>query len=319
MRVLVVVLNYRTPKLVVRCLESLKHEVEQMGSMHVVVTDNDSGDGSVEIIGSAIETNQWDWCALMPLPRNGGYSYGNNAGMRPYLDAEDAPDYVMLVNPDAYVHEGAISTLLEFMESRPDVGIASARVEDEDGKQAHSAFRFPSAASELLLGFGLSALTKLLSERQLLYDLGDEAVPVDWVTGAAMMIRKTVLDEIGLLDDGYFLYFEEVDFCFRAQQAGWPAYYVPESVVTHLQGQATGMTDDPKVPRRYPDYWFDSRRRFFVKNRGKVQAMLADLAFLGGYATFRIRSVIQRKRNEDPPHLWSDFLRNSTFVKGFEI
>jgi GT2 family glycosyltransferase len=142
---------------------------------------------------------------------------------------------------------------------------------------------------------------------------------VDWVTGAAMMIRKTVLDEIGLLDDGYFLYFEEVDFCFRAQQAGWRAYYVPDSVVTHLQGQATGMIDDPKVPRRYPDYWFDSRRRFFVKNRGKVQAMLADLAFLGGYATFRIRSVIQRKRNEDPPHLWSDFLRNSTFVKGFEI
>ena len=319
MKVLVVVLNYRTPKLAVGCLESLKHEVEQIGSMHVVVMDNDSGDGSVEIIGSAIEANGWDWCTLMPLSRNGGYSAGNNAGIRPYLHAEEPPDYVMLVNPDAYVHEGAISTLLAFMESRTDVGIAGARVEDGNGEQAHSAFRFPSAASELVEGFKLGLLTKLLSQRQLLYDLGDETMQVDWVTGAAMMIRKEVLAEVGLLDDGYFLYFDEVDFCFRAGRAGWPAYYVPNSVVTHLQAQATGITDDRKDKRQYPDYWFDSRRRFFVKNRGKAQAVLADAAFLFGYTTFRVRSVIQRKGNEEPPHFWRDFLRNSTFVKGFEI
>ena len=319
MKVLVVVLNYRTPQLVVRCLESLKHEVEQIGSMHVVVTDNDSGDDSVAVIGGAIEANQWDWCTLMPLPNNGGYSSGNNAGIRPYLQSEDAPSYVMLVNPDAYVHDGAISTLLDFMENRPDIGIAGARVEDGDGKQSHSAFRFPSPTSELVEGFKLGVLTKLLNERQVVWDLSDEAIEVDWVTGAAMMIRKEVLEEIGLLDDGYFLYFDEVDFCFRARHAGWPAYYVPDSVVTHLAAQATGITDDRQEQRRYPDYWFHSRRRFFVKNRGKLQAMLADVAFLGGYTTFRVRSVIQRKPDEEPPHFWWDFLRNSTFVKGFEI
>ncbi len=319
MKVLVVVLNYRTPRLVVRCLESLEHEVEQIGAMQVVVTDNDSGDDSVEIIGCAIEANRWDWCTLMPLPHNGGYSSGNNAGIRPYLDSENAPDYVMLVNPDAYVHEGAINTLLEFMESRPHVGIAGARVEDGDGKQAHSAFRFPSVASELVNGFKLGMLTKLLNERQLLYDLGDEAMQVDWVTGAAMMIRKRVLDEIGLLDDGYFLYFDEVDFCFRARQAGWPAYYVPDSCVTHLQAQATGITDQREGPPRHPDYWFESRRRFFVKNRGKVHALLADLAFLSGYTTFRVRRVIQRKPDDDPPWFWFDFVRNSTLLKGFDV
>ena len=319
MKLLVVVLNYRTPRLAVGCLESLKHEVEQIGSMHVVVTDNDSGDGSVEIIGSAIEANGWDWCTLMPLSRNGGYSAGNNAGLRPYLHAEDSPDYVMLLNPDAYVHEGAVSTLLAFMDSRTDVGIAGTRVEDGNGTQAHSAFRFPSAASELVGGFKLGLLTKLLSERQLLYELGDETMQVDWVTGAAMMIRKEVLSEVGLLDDGYFLYFDEVDFCFRARQAGWPAYYVPDSVVTHLQAQATGITHDREDKRQYPDYWFDSRRRFFVKNRGKAQAVLADAAFLFGYTTFRVRRVIQRKGNDGPPHFWRDFLRNSTFVKGFEV
>lgn len=319
MKVLVVILNYRTPELAVRCLASLEPEVAQIGAMRVVVTDNDSRDDSVAVIGNAIDEHRWEWCTLMPLPRNGGYSYGNNAGIRPYLDSEDAPDYVMLLNPDAYVHEGAISTLLAFMESRTDVGIAGARVDDDDGRQAQSAFRFPTATTELVEGFRLGVLTKLLSERQFLYDLGNEAMRVDWVTGAAMMIRRKVLDEVGLLDEGYFLYFDEVDFCFRARQAGWPAYYVPDSVVTHLQAQATGFTDDRKDQRRYPAYWFDSRRRFFLKNRGKTQAMLADLAFFSGYTTYRVRRVMQRKWDKEPPHFWWDFLRNSTFVKGFEI
>ena len=287
--------------------------------MHVVVTDNDSGDGSVEIIRSAIEANGWDWCTLIPLGSNGGYGAGNNAAIQPYLDAEESPDYVMLLNPDACIHRNAITTLLTFMENRPDVGIAGTRVEGADGKQAQSAFRFPSAASELVEGFKLGLLTTLLRDRQLLYELGDEIMEVDWVTGAAMMIRKEVMADIGLFDDEYFLYFEEVDFCFRANRAGWPVYYVPNSVVTHLQAQATGITDDRKDKRRYPSYWFDSRRRFFVRNRGKGQAVLADLAFLVGYTTFRARAVIQRKGRDEPPHFWRDFVRNSTFVKGFDV
>jgi len=319
MKVLVVLVNYRTPRLAVDALGSLHHEVEQIGDMQVIVADNDSGDGSVEIIRGAIEANGWDWCSLIPLTYNGGYGAGNNAAIRPYLEADNPPDYVMLLNPDACVHPGAISTLLAFMESRPDVGIAGTRVEGADGKQAHSAFRFPSATSELVEGFKLGLLTKLLRDRQLLYELGDEIMQVDWVTGAAMMIRKEVLSDVGLFDDGYFLYFEEVDLCFRASRAGWSVYYVPDSVVTHLQAQATGITDARPDKRRYPSYWFDSRRRFFLKNRGKLPAVLADLAFLVGYSTFRARSVIQRKDHQEPPYFWRDFVRNSTFVKGFEV
>ena len=319
MRVLVVVLNYRTPHLVIDCLGSLEHEVEQIGDMHVVVTDNHSGDGSVEIIGRAIEENGWTWSTLMPLGYNGGYSVGNNAGIRPYLYGEDAPDYVILLNPDAYVHRGAISTLVAFMESRMDVGIAGARVEDDAGRQAHSAFRFPSAISELLEGFKLGLLERFLRERRLLYELGDETMQVDWVSGAAMMIRKEALLELGLLDEGYFLYFDEVDFCFRADRAGWLTYYVPDAVVTHRQAQATGITHNRRDKQRYPDYWFDSRRRFFVKNRGKARALLADLAFLFGYTTFLVRAVLQGKEDEEPPHFFRDFLRNSTLMKGFEV
>ena len=319
MKVLVVILNYRTPGLAVQCIQSLESEVARVGSMRVVVTDNNSGDDSVEVIGGAIGDNGWDWCTLIPLSVNGGYSFGNNAGIRPYLESDDSPEYVMLLNPDAYIRENAVVNLLAFMERNPNVGIAGARVEDGSGNPASSAFHFPSASTELLEGFKLGMLSKLLHQRQLVYPVSDEPMPVDWVTGAAMMIRRQVLEDVGLLDEEYFLYFDEVDFCFRARQAGWPAYYVPDSLVVHLQAQATGITDSRQEKVRFPDYWFESRRRFYVKNRGKTHAMVADLAFLLGFSTYRIRRVVQRKPDDDPPHFWWDFMRHSVLIRGFEV
>lgn len=318
MKVLVVILNYRTPELAVRCLESLEPEVLQIGAMRVVVTDNDSGDDSVTVIGKAIDEHGWDWCQLIPLPKNGGYCFGNNAGIRPYLFGEDAPEYVMLVNPDTYVREGAITKLMSFMDARSEVGIAGSRLEDPDGTPQNGAFRFPTPLREMLDGFRLGVLYKAMRQGDVRYELGKEPMQVDWVVGAAMMIRKEVFDDIGLLDEGYFLYFDEVDFCLRARRAGWITYYVPDSVVVHLVGQATGISDTRKKPPRYPKYWFDSRRRFFLKNHGRLRTVAADVGFLGGYSAYRVRRVIQRKPDNDPPWFWIDFLRNSTLVKGFD-
>src|SRR6185312_15227837 len=98
----------------------------------------------------------------------------------------------------------------------------------------------------------------------------------DWVSGACMIVRREVFDSIGLLDDGYFMYFEEVDFCHRAQRAGWLCGYVPEARVVHLVGQSTGKTDPDKTRRRMPDYWFRSRRRYFLHHQGRVVTILAD-------------------------------------------
>lgn len=319
MKVLVVVLNYRTPELVVQCLESLVPEVANNDAMRVVVTDNDSGDGSVSVIRDAIDANEWTWCTLMPLPHNGGYSYGNNAGIRPFLEGDDLPEYVMLVNPDAYVRKGGVGTLVDFLDAHPDAGIAGSRVEDGNGRQTNSAFRFPSPRTELILGLNIDVINRLFDDYQLFYHLGEEPMKVDWVTGAAMMIRRAVFEDVGLLDDGYFLYFDEVDFCLRARRAGWDAYYVPDSVAVHLQAQSTGITNKRAEQRRYPPYWFESRRRFFIKNHGKARAALADLAFIGGHSAHHIKRIIQMKPNHDPPYFWWDFVRNSTLVKGFGI
>lgn len=319
MKALVVVLNYRTPRLVVRCLESLANEVERLDSMHVVVTDNDSGDDSVPVIRGAIERHGWDWCTFLPLPRNGGYSYGNNAGIRPFLEADDAPEYVMLLNPDAYVRPGAVRALADFLDARPDVGIAGARVEDGEGHQTNSAFRFPSPRTELILGLNIGVITKAFDRHQMFYELGNQPMQVDWVTGAAMMIRREVFEQIGFLDDDYFLYFEEVDFCLRARHAGWLAYYVPDSVVVHSQAQSTGITNQRMEQRRYPEYWFESRRRYFIKNHGKLRATLADVAFIAGYSTFHAKRILQLRPNREPPSFWWDFIRFSTLAKGFKL
>jgi GT2 family glycosyltransferase len=128
MRLLIVIVNYRTPALAVDCLRSLEPEVKSIPGCQVCVVDGASGDGSAELIGKSIGDNDWQgWCVLRPLSLNGGFAFGNNAGIQPYLSGDDKPDLVLLLNPDTIVRPGAIQTLLQYMLDHPDVGIAGSR------------------------------------------------------------------------------------------------------------------------------------------------------------------------------------------------
>lgn len=316
---LVVVLNYRTAALTIDCLRSLVDEIGAIPGSRVVVTDNASGDGSVEKIASAISTNHWhEWVEVMPLERNGGFAFGNNAAIRPVLASAACP-YVLLLNPDTVVRSGALQALLTFMHDHPDVGIAGSRLEDLDGTPQHSAFRFPNVISELDFGLRLGLVSKLLSRWVGILPIADSPHQTQWVAGASMMIRREVFDAIGLLDEHYFMYFEEVDFCLRAHRAGWPCWYVPQSHVVHFVGQSSGVTDSKRPAKRLPTYWFDSRRRYFLKNHGWLFTALADTAWLSGFTLWRWRRVIQRKPDTDHPKIWSDFLLNSVFVRGGQL
>jgi GT2 family glycosyltransferase len=132
-----------------------------------------------------------------------------------------------------------------------------------------------------------------------------------------MIVRREVFEAVGLFDDAYFMYFEEVDFCLRAGRAGWPCWYVPASRVVHLVGQASGVTDKAQSRKRRPAYWFESRRRYFVRNHGRVYAAVADAAWATGYALWRVRRAVQRKPDNDPAALLRDFIRHSVFLRGF--
>ena len=314
--VLVVIVNYRTPILTIDCLRSLVTEVQSLPGTRVAVVDNDSGDGSVEQIGTSIETEGWgDWASLIPSCRNGGYAFGNNIAIRPALESSNPPPYFLLLNPDTQVYPGAIKALVDFMEKHSEVGIAGSSFEEADGTPWPIAFRFPSVLSELDLGLRLGVVTKLLSNFVVARTMTDEEAQVDWLPGASMLIRRQVFETVGLMDEGYFLYYEETDFCLQARRAGWPCWYVPQSRVMHIAGQSTGVTDRKLPPKRLPQYMFDSRRRYFVKNHGLLYAALADAVWISSFGLWRIRRLIQRKPDADPPKLFGDILRNSVFLK----
>jgi N-acetylglucosaminyl-diphospho-decaprenol L-rhamnosyltransferase len=321
MRLLIVIVNYRTADLVVDCLRSLAPEIANLaGGARVVVTDNCSGDDSLQRVGGAIETNGWSaWASLVPLLRNGGFAYGNNEAIRPALASNDPPQHVLLLNPDTVIRPGAVATLLEFMDQHKDVGIAGSRLEDPDGTPQVSAFRFHGLVSEFENGIRLGLVTRVLAKFVVGQPVRQDACRTDWVAGASMIIRAEVFRDAGLLDEKYFMYFEEVDFCRAARRKGWPCWYVPASRVVHLVGSATQLSDGRKHRRRRPTWWFDARRRYFVKNHGALYAALADLMFVCGYSLWRLRRAIQRKDDTDPPKLLSDTIRNSVVVRGAAI
>jgi N-acetylglucosaminyl-diphospho-decaprenol L-rhamnosyltransferase len=315
--VLVVIVNYRIADLVIDCLRSLETEVGAVPGARVVVTDNASGDDSVARLVEAVRENGWEgWAAIQPLERNGGFAYGNNEGIRPALQAADRPRYVLLLNPDTVVRPGALKTLVDFLESRPDVGLAGSRLEHPDATPQRSAFRFPSVLGELERGMRLGLVTRLLARWVIAPPIPQQSGSADWVSGACLIVRREVFEMIGLLDEGYFMYYEEVDFCLRARRAGWPCWYLPGARVVHLVGQSASRGASPTRRPRQPDYWFHSRRRYFLAHLGPFRTLLADLAWSLGFLSFRVRQVIQCKPDADPPGLLRDFIRHNFLTAG---
>lgn len=313
---LVVIVNYRTAKLTIECLQSLVGEIKTLFNVKVVVVDNNSGDGSVEQIQTAINSYKWqDWASLIASEHNGGYAYGNNLAIRHALLSANKPDYILLLNPDTIVRPNALKILVDFMNDHPQVGIAGSRLEDPDETPQHSAFRFHTIWSELDSGLRLGIISKLLQKKIIAPPVSNEACQTDWVAGASMIIRQEVFEAIGLLDEEYFMYYEEVDFCLQANRSGWSCWYVPESRVVHLVGQSSGVTVTKVRPKRRPQYWFDSRKRFFLKNYGFLYAVLADGLWLTGFVLWKLRQNLQRKTDNDPPYLLQDFFSNSIFFK----
>jgi len=320
MKLLIVILNYQTPDLTVACLNALEKQVRSLSDTHVQVIDNDSQDESTRKIQSAIKFNEWSpWVSFRQLDDNKGFASGNNAVLQEALQSENPPDYFLILNPDTLVKPGALSALAQFMDQNPSVGIAGSRLENSDGSPQHSACRFHTILSELDSGLRLGFVTRLLSQWVVAPHPPQIPTRTDWVMGACMMIRRTVLEEIGLFDEKYFLYFEEVDLCLRAERAGWSSWYVPQSRVFHFGGKVSDTAQTDSHLKHRPTSWFHSRQRYFLKNHGLFYAMGADAAWLVGFILWRVRRIIQRKPDQDPPKLLSNFLRFSIFVKRADI
>ncbi len=317
---LIVTVNYCTPHHMIECIESVIRERETLPSLRMVIVDNHSGDDSVEIIGAYLAGHRLEsWVTLVAAPRNGGYAYGNNLAIRSAFDAGFTPQYIWFLNPDTRIRPGAGRVLIDFLECHEKAGMVGSRLEDEDGSAQISTFRFPSPASEFASAMQLGLLDRILHRYLVPMPLSDKPVQADWLAGASLMMRARLIDDIGWMDEAYFLYFEEVDYCVAGRRNGWEIWYVPESRVYHAVGAATGISDHRKKAPRRPAYWFESRRRFFIKNFGRLRALFSDLALISGYSLWRMRRWIQRKPDIDPPHFLRDLVFNSVLIKGFSI
>jgi N-acetylglucosaminyl-diphospho-decaprenol L-rhamnosyltransferase len=306
--VLVVIVNYRSAELTLRALASLAREREQPElALSAVVVENASGDAAQ--LARGIEARFGDFARLVVSPVNGGFGAGNNLGLEAAHAAGARPRYVHFLNPDTEIKPGAVLALVRFLEGHPRAGVASGSFEHQDGTPWPIAFRFPSPAGELEAGCRLGVVSRLLRARAVPRTMGLAPEQIDWCSGASMMLRREVLETVGGFDAAFFLYFEEVDLCLRIKAAGWECWYVPESRVMHVRGQSTGVTVLEQAPRRLPPYWFESRRRYFVKHHGSAYAALADAAFLIGNGIGALKDTL--KRVPRTPFLLRDLARQS--------
>ncbi len=245
----IVILNYRTPDLVTQCLESLVMEREGVRFV-VIVVDNNSGDGSVDRIEEDIRSNQWEkWVSVIRSDSNRGFAGGNNLGL---ALVKDSP-YVLLLNSDTIVHSGCLARCLSVLKSRSDIGALSCRLLNSDGSIQNAARKFPDPIRTTLCATGLPyRLPKWFGwaiTQDPDWDRATECRPVDWLGGAFLMVPQAVLQEIGYLDEDFFFYGEDVEFCHRVHRAGYLCWYEATVSTIHLGAGSSDVTRLPPAQR----------------------------------------------------------------------
>lgn len=304
-RLLTVLLNWRSAEMTLRAAEAALTALQGIQGALVIV-DNDSQDGSFEILRDAVRDRGWglgpQQVRVLQAGQNGGFGAGNNHGIRAGMPDGLPPDYVYILNSDAFPAPDAIHALLDHLVTHPATGFAGSFIHGTDGTPHRTAFRFPSIASEFEGQARFGPVSRLLDHAIVAQEIPKATTRVDWLAGASVMMRWSVLELIGLFDETFFLYFEETDLCRRAARAGWPTDYVVESRVAHIGSASTGM----KTWERIPGFWLDSRLHYFVKTQGPAYAAAATLSHLAGGLLWRARLLVQAKDRGDPPHYLRD-------------
>jgi GT2 family glycosyltransferase len=213
------------------CLQSLRDCPYGGGEMLVHVVDNASADGASEMVRAEFpEVN------LHALDWNAGFCHGNNVALQ-----EVHSQYVLVLNPDTEVYPGSLDHMVELMSADPEIGMASCRLEQRDGTLDHAAKRsFPTPLDALYHFVGLGERFGGRFAQYRAPDVGErELGEVDAVNGAYMLVRKTAIDQVGLFDEGYWLYMEDLDWCYRFKQAGWKVVYDGRVSTLHVKGGTT--------------------------------------------------------------------------------
>lgn len=262
----VILVSYNTKELLNQCLNSLRTNLKS-SRPEIIVVDNCSQDGSVEMVSS-----NFPWVRLIRNESNMGFARATNQGIR-----ASHGKYVLLLNPDALIIEDAIGEMLRWMENHQDIGICGPQLVNEDGTIQRSIFSFPSLLSVTMVHvcFFLAPINRLLRIEEFKDHTSSRVV--ECVSGACFMIRRDVMNSIGLLDERFFLYAEEMDFCLRTKLDGWKVYYLAKAKVIHYGGKSCGSN---------PAFGFIEFHRaqqlYYAKYFGRLkQTMLKIILFSG--------------------------------------
>lgn len=270
----------------------------------IAIVDNDSRDGSFEALQAGVAARGWGRVRVLQSGHNGGFGAGNNFGIRAGLSDGTTPDYVYILNSDAFPAGDAIRHLHDYLEARPHVDFAGSYTHGPEGDAHQTCFRFPSIASEFENAARTGPISQLLRKFIVALPVPETSGRVDWLAGASVMMRRATLDRIGLFDETFFLYFEETDLCRRLARAGGEVHFVRESAVTHIGSVSTGM----KTWQRVPDYWFRSRWHYFRKNHGMAYAIGATLAQISGGLLLGLRRLVSKKDLRREPYFLRDLV-----------
>ncbi len=285
-RLCVVIINYRTVDLVMDCLKTLVQQLDHSCDK-IVIVDNNSGGDNVERLADAIDNQGLsDIVTLVPALTNGGFSAGNNIGIQ-----TDQAHFYLLTNSDTLFREDAIAELFNALESQPNASIISPRLEWPDGEAQISCFRFHSPISEFINSAKTGFITTALKRFNVPLDVRDDVSYPQWTSFACVLIKKEVFETIGPMDEGYFMYYEDVDFCRSAKNAGFELANWPSAHVVHLRGQSSGIKKQQKEKTRLPDYYYKSRARYFSKYYGRIGYFAANVCWTLG----RLLSLLKEK------------------------
>jgi len=262
----IVIVNYNTEKLLRSCLESV-YAGANGTPLDIWVVDNSSRDNSVAMLKSL-----FPMVRVIRNPSNVGFSRANNV-----VISQSRSDYVLLLNPDTLIIDDAIERVVKFMKEHPEVGIAGCKVLNRDGTLQLACRRsIPTPEVAFYRATGLSKLfpkSRVMARYNMTYEDPDQAHEVDAVSGAFLMIRRQVVEQIGPLDERFFMYGEELDWCLRAKRAGWSVMYYPEARIVHYKGESTKYNSRKAAIEFYRAMYL-FHRKHFAKDYSPVTNLL---------------------------------------------
>lgn len=295
-RLVIVIVCYRAVELTIDCLRSIEPEIRALDGVGVIVCENGTGGDAVAVLEEAVRMKGWsEWASIRSVHPNRGFAGGNNVVLEELLTWDTVPEHVLLLNADTTVRPGAIGELLAAADAHPEAGVISPRLEWPDGKPQISCFTHFRPLTELEKAAGIGIITRLLSRYVTAIRLKDELTYPDWTSFACALIRTNVLKEVGVLDPGFFLYFDDPDYCRRVWLAGYKVLNVPSAHVVHLRGKSNPAKELARARKRRPWYHFASRARFYAKYHGRFGLLLANLSWTIGYMIAKTRQLLGGK------------------------